>query len=61
MRICENGIIRDMTAEEIAELTRLIAEAPGPEPTPEELLLDALAAMVEDVYNQDMESIEGEI
>lgn len=36
MRICENGIYRDMTAEEIAELERLAAEAPVPEPTPEE-------------------------
>ena len=36
MRICENGIIRDMTAEEIAELKKLAAEQPTPEPTPEE-------------------------
>ncbi len=36
MRICENGVIRDMTAEEIAELEKLAAEAPVPEPTPEE-------------------------
>lgn len=36
MKICENGIIRDMTAEEIAELERLAAEAPAPEPTAEE-------------------------
>ena len=38
MRICENGIYRDMTAEEIAELEKLAAEAPAPvpEPTPEE-------------------------
>lgn len=36
MKICENGIYRDMTAEEIAELERLAAEAPAPEPTPEE-------------------------
>ena len=33
-----NGIYRDMTAEEIAELEKLAAEAPAPapEPTPEE-------------------------
>lgn len=31
-----NGIIRDMTAEEVAELEKLAAEAPAPEPTPEE-------------------------
>lgn len=36
MKICENGIIRDMTAEEVAELEKLAAEAPAPEPTPEE-------------------------
>ena len=31
-----NGIYIDMTAEEIAELERLAAEQPAPEPTPEE-------------------------
>lgn len=36
MRICENGIYRDMTSAEIAELEKLAAEAPAPEPTPEE-------------------------
>jgi hypothetical protein len=36
MKIYENGIIRDMTVEEIAELERLAAEQPAPEPTPEE-------------------------
>ena len=36
MKICENGIIRDMTAEEIEELEALAAEQPAPEPTPEE-------------------------
>lgn len=36
MRIYENGIYRDMTAEEVAELEKLAAEAPAPEPTPEE-------------------------
>lgn len=36
MKICENGIYRDMTAEEIAELEKLAAEQPTPEPTPEE-------------------------
>lgn len=36
MKICENGIIRDMTAEEIAQLEALAAEQPAPEPTPEE-------------------------
>lgn len=36
MKICENGIYRDMTAEEIAELEKLATEQPAPEPTPEE-------------------------
>lgn len=36
MRVCENGIYRDMTAEEVAEMEKLAAEAPAPEPTPEE-------------------------
>ena len=36
MKKYENGIYRDMTAEEIAELEKLAAEAPAPEPTPEE-------------------------
>lgn len=36
MRIYENGIYRDMTAEEIAELEKLAAEQPAPELTPEE-------------------------
>ena len=34
MKICENGVIRDMSPEEIAEIERAIAEAPEPEPTP---------------------------
>lgn len=36
MKICENGIIRDMSAKEIAEFEKLAAEQPAPEPTPEE-------------------------
>lgn len=36
MRICENGIYRDMTDEEIAELEKLSAESPAPKPTAEE-------------------------
>lgn len=36
MRIYENGIYRDMTAEEVAELEKLATEMPAPEPTPEE-------------------------
>ena len=36
MRIYENGIYRDLTVEEIAELEKLATEMPAPEPTPEE-------------------------
>lgn len=36
MRICENGIYRDMTAEEIAEFEKQAAKMPAPEPTAEE-------------------------
>lgn len=36
MKICDNGIIRDMTDEEIAELEKLATEMPAPEPTAEE-------------------------
>lgn len=36
MKAYTNGIIRDMTAEEIAELEKLATEMPSPEPTPEE-------------------------
>lgn len=36
MRICENGIYRDMTPEEIAELEKLATEMPAPESTAEE-------------------------
>lgn len=36
MKIYENGIYRDLTVEEIAELEKLATEMPAPEPTPEE-------------------------
>ena len=36
MRICENGVYRDATPEEIAEIERHRAEQTDPEPTPEE-------------------------
>ena len=46
MKICENGIIRDMTAEEIMELEQLAAEQPAPEPTAEERI-----AVLEEALN----------
>ena len=36
MRICDNGVMRDMTAEEIAEWEQSISDIPAPEPTAEE-------------------------
>lgn len=36
MKIYENGIYRDMTPAEIAEIEKLAAEQPTPEPTSEE-------------------------
>ena len=47
MKICENGIIREMTPEEIAELEKLAAEQPAPEPTAEERLAALEEAMLE--------------
>lgn len=46
MKINENGIVRDMTAEEVAEFEKLTVEAPAPapEPTPE----DRIAALEKD-------------
>ena len=40
MRKNVNGFSIEMTAEEIAELERLQAEMPEPEPTPEERLAE---------------------
>lgn len=36
MKKYENGIYRDMSAEEVTEFEKLAAEMPTPEPTPEE-------------------------
>ena len=40
MKICENGVIRDMSPEEIAEIERAKAEAPEPEPTPDDRIAE---------------------
>ena len=47
MKICENGIIREMTPEEIAELEKLASEQPVAEPTAEERLAALEEAMLE--------------
>ena len=36
MRICVNGVYRDMTPEEIAEWEQSMSDIPAQEPTPEE-------------------------
>ena len=39
MKICENGIVRDMCPDEVKEmeeLEKLATEMPAPEPSPEE-------------------------
>lgn len=36
MKKYENGIYRDMSAEEVAKFEKLVAEQPAPEPSPEE-------------------------
>lgn len=47
MKICENGVIRDMTPEEEAEYNAMLAAQPAPEPTEEERLEALEAAMLE--------------
>ena len=45
MRIFDNGVYRDATPEEAAELEALMAAAPPPRPTAEEKLAALLAAI----------------
>lgn len=47
MRKCINGTYIEMTAEEIATLEALAANAPEPEPTAEERLAALESAMLE--------------
>lgn len=43
MRICDNGVYRDMTPSEIEEYTRLQQEHPVPTPEPDRLTAVELA------------------
>lgn len=54
MNMCENGAIRPMSPEEIAELERAIAEAPEQEPTPEDRIaeLEAQNQVLTELLNQ---------
>lgn len=68
MNICENGVIRPMSPEEITELNRWQAEAPEPVPTPDDriaeleaqnqVLTEFLAQMAQ-IYDSSETNIEG--
>lgn len=45
MKVYENGKLRELTAEEIAELERMAAEMPEPEPTAEERIAELEEAL----------------
>lgn len=45
--INDNGVIRPMTPEEIADMERFAAQMPKPEPTPEERMNEIEAALIE--------------
>lgn len=45
MKICENGIVREMTAEEIAECEKMAAEIPAPEPSLEDQVKELREAL----------------
>ena len=42
-----NGIVREMTPEEIAEMERVEEDSPTPEPTPEDRMNEIEAALIE--------------
>lgn len=46
-KINVNGVTREMTAEEIAEMERMAAGASEPESTPEERMDEIEAALIE--------------
>lgn len=54
MRVYDNGIYRDATAEEIAEMERMAESIPKPEPSPEE----RFAALEKAGLERDMALIE---
>ena len=47
MKIYRNGRYEEMTPEEIAEMERMAAEMPMPEPTPEDRMNEIEAALIE--------------
>lgn len=42
-----NGIVREMTVEEVTEFERMAASMPSPEPMPEERMDEIEAALIE--------------
>lgn len=46
-KVMENGVVREMTPEEVAEMERLAASLPPPEPTPEEHIAALEKALAE--------------
>ena len=54
MNMCENGVIRPMSPEEIAELNRQQAEVPESEPTPDDRIaeLEAQNQELTELLNQ---------
>ena len=47
MRKLVNGVVHEMTAEEVAEYERMAAEIPVPEPTQDEWKTQIEAALIE--------------
>lgn len=47
MKINDNGIVRDLTEKEIAEMEHMAAEFPAPEPTAEDRMNEIEAALIE--------------
>lgn len=45
MKHLVNGVLMDMTPEEIAEMERMRAEMPAPEPTEADILRERVAAL----------------
>lgn len=52
-----NGVTREMTADEIAEMERMAAEMPAPEPSPEERLT-ALENRMDDMDTKVIDTVE---
>lgn len=59
LKININGITREMTADEIAELEAMRAQMPQPEPTPEQRL-DVLESTSDDIILMMADLIGGE-